>query len=335
MPQDMPSMPPNADRVVISVSPMARSKSTRPRVDRLADLLAAEGMRTEVLTDLIEVSDLANRWHCEGRLRALVGVGGDGTAAELVNRTLPGVPLTMLPAGNENLLARHLNLQRTPEGVCRTVCEGAAVRLDAGKANDRVFLLMIGCGFDAEVVRRVHHRREGHVRNLDYFKPILQTVRSYQYPQLRIYWDDEDIEAEDVTTGDVKAEDIDAAEVEPWLTACWLFAFNLPCYGGGLRLAPQADGSDGLLDVCAFRRGSLWHGLRYAAAVLLGYHQAMADCTERRVRRLRIDAEAEVPYQLDGDPGGVLPVEVGVLPGRLTVVVPACEAPRHKRNGEP
>ncbi|MHC4177577.1 MAG: hypothetical protein ACYSWU_08725, partial [Planctomycetota bacterium] len=70
------------------------------------------------------------------------------------------------------------------------------------------------------------------------------------------------------------------------------------------------------------------HGLRYTAAVLLGRHQAMADCTTRRVRRLRITSEAEVPYQLDGDPGGFLPVDVEVLPGRLALVVPAAEAKR-------
>jgi diacylglycerol kinase (ATP) len=29
-----------------------------------------------------------------------------------------------------------------------------------------------------------------------------------------------------------------------------------------------------------------------------------------------------VPYQLDGDPGGLLPLDVQVLPGRLTLVVP-------------
>jgi diacylglycerol kinase family enzyme len=36
-----------------------------------------------------------------------------------------------------------------------------------------------------------------------------------------------------------------------------------------------------------------------------------------------VDSEEEVPYQLDGDPGGVLPLEIEALPGRLTLVVPA------------
>ena len=33
-----------------------------------------------------------------------------------------------------------------------------------------------------------------------------------------------------------------------------------------------------------------------------------------------IESDESVPYQLDGDPGGELPVRIRVLPGRLTFV---------------
>ena len=102
----------------------------------------------------------------------------------------------------------------------------------------------------------------------------------------------------------------------------WLFAFNLPCYGAGLQIAPEADGSDGLLDVCTFRHGGLWHGLYYTAAVLTGTHHWLTDFARRRAGRLRVTSDSKVPYQLDGDPGGFLPVEIEVLPKRLTLVVP-------------
>jgi diacylglycerol kinase (ATP) len=319
--QNATSLPADADRVLISVNPTAGSHPSQPKVGRLVELLRKKGFQTGILHELDSVAERANRLHAEGRLRALVGVGGDGTAAELANRVAAGVPITMLSAGNENLLARYLNLGQTPEAVCQTISEGALVRLDVGKAGQRIFLLMVGCGFDAEVVRRVHDRRTGHIRRRDYFKPIWELIRSYQYPELRVYWGDGDADAPGVQS--------------PPVAVRWLFAFNLPCYGGGLRLAPQADGTDGLLDVCAFRRGTLWHGLRYTAAVLLGRHQALPDCTTRRARRLRITSEAKVPYQLDGDPGGLLPVDVEVLSGRLALVVPASQAKRFQRDWSP
>jgi diacylglycerol kinase (ATP) len=327
-------LPPHADQVVISVNPKAGAKSSRDRVQALAALLEKEHLMPHVLTDLDEVGNRANRLHAEGRLRALVGVGGDGTAAELTNRTTPGTPLTLLPSGNENLLARYLGLGKSPEELCRTIAEGSIRHLDAGSANGRVFLLMTGCGFDADVVHRVHVNRTGHIRSRNYAKPILSAIRSYEYPAIRVYLDESgttDLGATGVSPVPPEEHWRDASGTQGHrqdagataLEVRWLFVFNLPCYGGGLRLAPQADGSDGLLDVCGFRRGSLWHGLRYAAAVALGQHQRLADCTTARVRRLRITSDAEVRYQLDGDPGGVLPLEIEVLPGRLTMVVPA------------
>ena len=325
MQQNTPFLPPDADRVLILVNPKAGARSPQTCVDRLAQLLEQQGFQTEILTDLSEVAGQANQWYTEGRLRALVGAGGDGTAAELVNRTLDGLPLTMIPFGNENLLAGYLDLGNTPESVCQTITDGALVRLDAGKANGRVFLLMASCGFDADVVRRVHQFRKGHIRSRNYIKPILESIRSYEYPELRVYWD-ELASPSETPPAEQSPSETPPAEQSPPLAARWLFAFNLPCYAGGLRLAPRADGTDGLLDVCAFRRGSLWHGLRYAGGVLLGRHPGMADCTTRRVRRLRITSEARVPYQLDGDPGGFLPVEIEAVPDRLTLVVPAVQA---------
>ena len=294
-------IPRSADRVAILINPKAGATAAHPRAEALERLLQKNGFRTELFTDLAAATAQANQWHAEGCLRALVGAGGDGTAAELVNRTAEGVPITLLPAGTSNLLARYYGLSKDPEMLCRTVVEGVSSRIDAGRANGRVFLLMAGCGFDAEVVRRVHGRRTGHIGHATYLAPIAEAVWSYPFPEIRACCDDEDA---------------------PSWSGRWLFAFNLPCYGGGLRIAPHADGSDGLLDMCTLRRGNLWHGLKYLAAIQLGWHRRLGDWTTRLVRRLRVTSDGEVPYQLDGDTGGVLPLDIEAAPARLTLVVP-------------
>ena len=119
-----------ADRrhVVISVNPKAGAISPDDRVMRLATLLKEQRLEVDVLTDLDAVAAESNRLFAEGRLRTLIGVGGDGTAAELVNRTAPGVPLTIFPAGNENLLARHFGLGASPEECAKMVADGAIMR---------------------------------------------------------------------------------------------------------------------------------------------------------------------------------------------------------------
>lgn len=304
-------LPAGADQVLIAVNPRAGRGPVAVRVERLREKLAEQGFAAHVCTVLDEVCCRANQLHAEGRLRALVGVGGDGTAAELVNRTNPGVPVTLLPAGTANLLARHYRLPSQPEKLAQIIQAGTILRLDAGRAGPRIFLLMVGCGFDAEVVHRVHAYRQnsrggGHISYWSYLKPILQAIRSYSYPEIRIYWDE---------AGETEGQ------ASP-IVARWMFACNLPRYGWGLPLAPAAVATDGQLDLCAFRRGSLWHGLRYVASAQLGWHESLADCVTRRLRRFRVTSEQPVAYQLDGDPGGFLPLEVEVLPGRLTLVVP-------------
>jgi len=284
-------------------NPVAGPKSAQPHAERLARLLTESGYQAELYSNPDDAAAQANIWHAAGRLRALVGVGGDGTAADLLNRAAEGVPLSFLAAGNSNLLARYFRLSEDPTWIARTLADGLAVRVDAGEADGRLFAIMFSCGFDAEVVRRVHQHRRGHISLLSYVQPILETIGDYEFPELHVSLE----EGEGPPTS---------------LAVRWLFVFNLPCYGGGFRLAPQATGADGYLDLCGLRRGHVVPSLWYLMNVICGRHQSLRDCTVRRVRRLRITADAAVPYQLDGDPAGCLPVDIRILPGRLTLVVP-------------
>jgi diacylglycerol kinase family enzyme len=59
----------------------------------------------------------------------------------------------------------------------------------------------------------------------------------------------------------------------------------------------------------------------YLGAVITGQHQSWDDCVTMRTARVLIESEAQVPFQLDGDPGGMLPADIRVLPGRLNLVV--------------
>jgi diacylglycerol kinase family enzyme len=184
--------------------------------------------------------------------------------------------------------------------------EGTTVRLDAGRANGRVFLLMAGCGFDADVVHRMHRRRRaGHISYWSWVRPILESIRRYPFPDLRVY--------------------CDSAHV-PVHSARWAFAVNLPVYAARLNVAPAASGTDGMFDVCTFARGSFWHGLRYVGHVMLGRHQKLTDFKLARARRVRIESDAPVPYQLDGDPGGTLPLEIEMLPARVMLWAPRARA---------
>jgi diacylglycerol kinase family enzyme len=146
----------------------------------------------------------------------------------------------------------------------------------------------------------------------------LATLRSYGYPELRVQWQEA---AEDsLLNGDAGQTAV----------VRWLFGMNLSKYPLGFNFAPKALGTDGLLDVCTFSKGSMFDSFRYAWGLFTRRHLKYRDTRMIRCSRMRIEGPdgIEVPYQLDGDFGGYLPVEVCMLPGRLRFLVDAVTADR-------
>jgi diacylglycerol kinase family enzyme len=260
---------------------------------------------------LDELSDLAAEGLKLGGLRAVVAIGGDGTASVVRNHVPLTVPLVPVPMGTENLLGRFVDQAIDPAAVCHTLDEGVVIGLDLGRAGDKHFLLMVSAGFDAEVVRALHENRGGNIRRTSYLLPTLRVIRSYDYPPLGLCWAD------------------GPASGRPQ-NCRWLFGFNLPLYALGLQIAPDAIATDGLLDLCLFQRGSIWSPLRYLWHVKTGRHLALNDVALVRSSRFRIEGPTTqtVAYQIDGDYGGTLPVDVQLLPGELRLLVSRSAARR-------
>ncbi len=247
-----------------------------------------------------------------GDCRCLVAAGGDGTVSALLNDR-PGVPIAVLPTGTENLFARHFRFDRRPERLARAIADGRVAPLDLGVAGGRRFSLMAGVGFDADVVTR-HHvarvARTGRARPTHrgaYVEPVLRSSLSYRFPELSVRVDD--------------------PGAEETIVGTTVFVFNLPRYAMGLPFAPEARGDDGRLDLIVFRKPGAFRALHYLWLVLRGSHLRRDDVQHRRVRLATIRGPVPVPFQLDGDPGGLVestavgPLAIRVLPGEVEVIV--------------
>ncbi|MBX3414125.1 MAG: hypothetical protein KF708_15665 [Pirellulales bacterium] len=298
-------------QVLLLVNRKAGASHAAELIAEAVRLLDRAGFPTTPVGELEELAERSHALHAQGQLRGVVAAGGDGTITAALNRIPHGLPLAVLPLGTENLLARYFHIRRDPAQLVETIVAGHGLDLDMGSANGRLFALMASAGFDAEVVRRVHARRTGNIRHWSYVQPILAAMRNYEYPELRVYCGDS-------TTG--------SAAVDSW-RARWCFAFNLPCYARGLPIAPSADGTDGRFDVCTLARGSTSRGLWYLANVMLRRHERLADCRTQRAARVRLESDGEVPYQLDGDAAGYLPLELEIIPARMRLLVPPSTRP--------
>ena len=291
-------------QIVIAVNPKAGSSATGVVAQQLSDILAEKGFQVGIESN---IEKLVERVNARPQLRAVVAAGGDGTIGLLANRLPESTPFAILPQGTENLLAKHLEIPFDPAESAEMIEQAIFVKMDAGRANGTLFLVMASCGFDAEVVHQVHKARKGHITHWTYAKPIIDSIRKYKYPTLSIFCDD----------------------LKKPIKAKWSFVFNAPRYAMGLPIADQADALDGKLDLCAFRGGNLANGLMYLAGILLRRHRRWKDTRIAVASRIRIESNESVPYQIDGDPGGFLPLEIQIVPERLNMIVPASWAEKH------
>jgi diacylglycerol kinase (ATP) len=204
---------------------------------------------------------------------------------------------------------------RRASSLRRLIAQGSTRRIDVGLLNGRRFTLMVSAGFDADVIHRVHARRQGNIRKSNYIQPILETLRTYRYPELRVAVDGESPPAR----GRLGRR---RAKVSPGtLFGRLVIVANLPEYALGLPIAgmpPMATDSwicvysNGRRDSKCFVTSITWHSGGTKSSTTSG----------SRVRAVRIDSELPVPLQCDGDPAGWTPADVSMLPGALTLLVP-------------
>ena len=312
---DSPNADPNSDQadslrsIVISVNPHSGLADRTELIEAIERKLTAAGFVVHVLSSLEEVRQRAVSVFEAGQLRAVVAAGGDGTVAMLANLLPFGIPLTILPLGTENLLAKYLELTTDVDSFIELMTHGQYRKIDAGRANGKLFLVMASCGFDANVVERLHQRRTGHISYGSWLRPIISSIRRYRYPELTMVASD----ASDAS---------DTNDATETFSGRWVFVFNAPRYAMNLPLLPDADPHDGQLNMCSFRYGGLLRGAYYLAAVLLRKHRQWCETDFCKFRKMTITSDSRVPFQLDGDPGGQLPVTIEVLPDYVTMLVP-------------
>ena len=286
-----------------------------PRSGYGGSRLMITDLRSEVFRagmDLVEYTtrgpEDATRYvrELEGKASAVLVWGGDGTVNEVANGLIgTDVPILPCRAGTENLLAKQLKVPRDPRKIIDILLEGQIVDCDVGLVNGRNFMMIIGIGFDGEVVRRLTAVRSGHISHLSYFWPMWRTFWEHNFPRMRIVADGQEI-----------------------FNDCGLaFVGNISRYAVGLRICRDALFDDGLLDLVVFSCRQQTGLMLHAAWTLLRMHPLRGDVVYRRVKRVRIETDRTAPSQIDGDLGPDTPLDISLAPGRIKLIIPPQRSP--------
>ena len=228
----------------------------------------------------------------------VVAVGGDGMLSSVATAVVDaGGVLGVVPSGRGNDFARMLGLSTDPHQVAHTLLEGEPVAVDVVDTGGRVVLGSVYAGVDSlasEIVDRAG-----------------RLPRSLQYPYAAVR---AVVRCDPVRfTLDVDGERLDEQ-------AYTVVVANSAFYGAGMRVAPRASLTDGLLDVVVVRAASKLRLIRSLPRVYDGTHVDLDEVLVLRGRRVTL-AGAGVTAYGDGERLAPLPVTANVRPASLRVLV--------------
>lgn len=96
---------------------------------------------------------------------------------------------------------------------------------------------------------------------------------------------------------------------------------NTPVYGGGMKIAPQAQIDDGQLDLCIISDINKFKLFCLFPTVYFGRHLTMEEVQYSQTARLRIETQAPLDVYADGEYVCQTPIEVSIAAQALRVVV--------------
>jgi diacylglycerol kinase (ATP) len=241
-------------------------------------------------------------------MRAVVAVGGDGTANEVLNGLMQAddgrqdVALGLLPIGTGNDLAFGAGLPLDLDGACAVLCRGESRRIDVGcvRADEErplFFANGMGLGFDAMV--NIESRKLKRLRGfLVYLVAVYRTMVFYYHaPQVRICIDDAEV-------------------VQPSLM---ISVMNGRRMGGGFYVTPDSRMDDGLFDLCIAGPLSRLEMLAFVPRFMRGSHVGDQRITMTRGRTVKVTSETPWAGHADGEVFGLggQHFEVELLPASL------------------
>jgi diacylglycerol kinase family enzyme len=270
---------------------------------RVLDVLVANGVR-------LDLAETAKPGHAEelariaaqSGARLVVAAGGDGTIAEVANGLIgSSARLGVIPLGTANVLAQELDLSFAPRAVAAALAFGRTRKLWPGVAQgsdrSRLFVQMLGAGFDAHVV---HHLSPALKRACGRTAYVLQTLREmarYRFQPLRLRIDGMETEAASVIVSKGRL------------------------YGGRYLLAPDAVPGEVGFSVSLFDRAGVLPALMYGAALPLNLLPSTPGMRRMRASVVELIEGAAVWAQSDGDAAGSGPLCIRDASAPIDVVV--------------
>lgn len=253
-----------------------------------------------VTTRPLEASEIVKKNKKRG-FNDIIVIGGDGTFNEVLNGLGKSkIPLGFICTGSGNDFGRIFLHHLSIEEQIAVALDGKVKKIDVGLCNKQYFLNGVGIGFDGKVVEEMMKKGKILKGHQAYLYVVLKQILTYKEPLVTIR---------------IKKE---VLQERIFLIA----VCNGTSFGGGFKLAPDAEFDDGLFDVCLIKPIDIMARYMNLKKVEKGIHTALGFVKMFRTKEIIIESQEEVLAHLDGEFIGTGPFKIKILPAFLNIRVP-------------
>jgi diacylglycerol kinase (ATP) len=237
--------------------------------------------------------------------KLIVAVGGDGTMHEVMNGIIKykNITLGFIPGGSGNDFSRGFHIPSDPVAALKVILrlskkEGRL--FDIGNImmenhQDYFFINNMGAGFDAIISYEVNQSRMKALLNklslgrLVYVYFLLKKLFTYK-----------------TSTIDLSIDGNKHIFKQTWFVT----VSNQPYYGGGMKIAPQAEPDDALLDITVVHQLSRLKLLLVFISVFWGKHVHFKEVKVFTGREISIQSDSTLYVHADGEHIGYTPLKI-------------------------
>jgi len=254
-----------------------------------------------------EIENLA-RQSVEAGFDQIVSAGGDGTLNEVVNGIEDAggnIILALVPLGTGNDFARTLGVPMDIDEAIEQILRGQTREIDLVRVTSDLVRYSVNVS-SGGLSGLVDEKLTPGMKKTWGPRADLRSAAA-AFPQLRGY-----------TTG-VTLDDIEALELDLYN----VIVANGRYVAGGIPVAPEADITDGLLDVILLPERGKADLVLLAAQMLVGKHLTSDAIIFHRAEKIGIRSKPGMWFNVDGELIGNEPATFELLPKALRCVVPA------------
>ena len=297
----------------VIVNPVAGANSTRRKWSRIKQLLEHVGLSfdyqyTEGVGHAIELARAA----ASDGYPYLVAVGGDGTVHEVANGILSSTNSTttalgIVSTGTGSDFVRSVGIPRDYTTACSLSVSSRRLLIDVGVVEyqrqgqtlQRFFVNAAGVGFDAAVAQTTERFPKHFGGTITYLAGLMLTLFRYRNKSVVLRIGDK------VESGRILSVVV--------ANGCY--------FGGGMRMAPEAELGDRLLDVVIIGDIGKFELLKALPTVYNGTHISHPKVRMEKAPRISIESSEPILVHADGELLGEGPASFGIVPAALSIVV--------------